>query len=112
LEDGSLLQVASVNSADGIVLFKGTKSKNYKLFSKDDQQPKQFKQPTGGAVASYSSQGPSWEFDRTPDIGAPGSLILSTWPMETGGYCIISGTSMATPCKQTISLLTLHSILS
>ena len=32
-----------------------------------------------------------------PDIGAPGGLIYSTYPLERGGYATISGTSMASP---------------
>ena len=32
-----------------------------------------------------------------PDIGAPGGLIRSTYPLEQGAYATISGTSMASP---------------
>jgi hypothetical protein len=32
-----------------------------------------------------------------PDIGAPGGLIRSTYPLEQGSYATISGTSMASP---------------
>ena len=32
-----------------------------------------------------------------PDIGAPGGLIRSTYPLEASGYATISGTSMASP---------------
>ena len=33
-----------------------------------------------------------------PQIAAPGGHVLSTWPLGVlGSYCILSGTSMATP---------------
>ena len=32
-----------------------------------------------------------------PDLGAPGGLIRSTYPLEDGAYATISGTSMASP---------------
>src|SRR5574342_535760 len=40
-----------------------------------------------------------WRFSRQPDIGAPGGLIRSTYPLELpgGGYATISGTSMSSP---------------
>ena len=37
------------------------------------------------------------ELKLKPDIGAPGGLIRSTYPLEKGGYAIVSGTSMASP---------------
>ena len=43
-----------------------------------------------GKLSSFSNYG-----NKTVDIAAPGSNILSTW--HTGGYNSISGTSMATP---------------
>jgi subtilisin family serine protease len=53
---------------------------------------------TPNAVSNFSTWGAAWEVDRQkPDISAPGHLILSSWPLEDGGYAIISGTSMATP---------------
>ncbi|HZZ73577.1 MAG TPA: S8 family peptidase [Pirellulales bacterium] len=42
-------------------------------------------------LASFSSQGPE------VDIAAPGEAITSTFPLNQGGYAILSGTSMATP---------------
>lgn len=53
--------------------------------------------PTGGLISSFSSYGLSAELDVKPDIGAPGGLIRSTYPLEEGGYATISGTSMAAP---------------
>ncbi|HSQ27042.1 MAG TPA: S8 family serine peptidase, partial [Anaerolineales bacterium] len=42
-------------------------------------------------LASFSNWGPE------VDIAAPGVCILSTYPLEKGGYGTISGTSMASP---------------
>lgn len=56
-----------------------------------------FANPTGGLISSFSSYGLGAELDLKPDIGAPGGLIRSTWPLEAGGYATISGTSMASP---------------
>lgn len=56
-----------------------------------------FINPTGGLISSFSSYGLSPDLALKPDIGAPGGLILSTYPLENGGYATISGTSMASP---------------
>jgi subtilisin family serine protease len=56
-----------------------------------------FVNPTGGLISSFSSYGLNAELTVKPDIGAPGGLIRSTYPLEAGGYATISGTSMASP---------------
>lgn len=56
-----------------------------------------FVNPTGGLISSFSSFGLNAELDVKPDIGAPGGLIRSTYPLEAGSYATISGTSMASP---------------
>jgi subtilisin family serine protease len=56
-----------------------------------------FANQTAGLISSFSSYGLTAELDLKPDIGAPGGLIRSTWPLEAGGYATISGTSMASP---------------
>ncbi len=56
--------------------------------------------PTGGTPSSFTSFGLTAELKVKPNIGAPGGLIRSTYPLENGdqsGYAIISGTSMASP---------------
>ena len=35
--------------------------------------------------------------DLKPDVGAPGGAIYSTYPLESGGYATLSGTSMSAP---------------
>lgn len=53
--------------------------------------------PTGGLISSFSSYGLAPDLALKPDIGAPGGLIRSTYPIELGGYAILSGTSMSSP---------------
>lgn len=52
---------------------------------------------TGGQIAGFSSFGPGADLTIKPDIGAPGGFILSTVPLEQGGYAQNSGTSMSSP---------------
>jgi subtilisin family serine protease len=56
-----------------------------------------FVNPTGGLISSFSSYGLSPDLSVKPDIGAPGGQIYSTYPLESGGYATLSGTSMASP---------------
>ena len=56
-----------------------------------------FVNPTGGLISSFSSYGLAPDLSLKPDIGAPGGLIRSTYPLELGGYATISGTSMSSP---------------
>jgi minor extracellular serine protease Vpr len=56
-----------------------------------------FPNATAGLISSFSSYGLNAELELKPDIGAPGGLIRSTYPLEAGGYATISGTSMASP---------------
>jgi minor extracellular serine protease Vpr len=53
--------------------------------------------PTGGLISSFSSYGLAPDLNLKPDIGAPGGLIRSTYPLEKGAYFINSGTSMSSP---------------
>jgi subtilisin family serine protease len=53
--------------------------------------------PTGGRISDFSSFGLSPDLSLKPDIGAPGGLIRSTYPLALGGYTTISGTSMSSP---------------
>ena len=56
-----------------------------------------FVNPTGGLISSFSSYGLTADLQLKPDIGAPGGLIRSTFPLEQGSYATISGTSMSSP---------------
>lgn len=56
--------------------------------------------PTGNTLDTSSSFGLSAELDLKPDLGAPGGLIRSTYPLsldDGSGYATLSGTSMASP---------------
>jgi minor extracellular serine protease Vpr len=53
--------------------------------------------PTGGLTSSFSSYGLAPDLTLKPDIGAPGGLIRSTYPLALGGYATVSGTSMSAP---------------
>jgi minor extracellular serine protease Vpr len=52
---------------------------------------------TAGLISSFSSWGLSPDLQLKPDLGAPGGLIYSTYPLENGGYATLSGTSMSAP---------------
>ena len=56
-----------------------------------------FANATGNLISSFSSYGLAADLSLKPDIGAPGGLIRSTYPLEKGAYATISGTSMASP---------------
>lgn len=56
-----------------------------------------FPSATGGLISSTSSYGMTYDLQIKPDIGAPGGGIFSTYPLESGGFATISGTSMAAP---------------
>jgi minor extracellular serine protease Vpr len=56
-----------------------------------------FPVPTGNLISSFSSYGLVPDLSLKPDIGGPGGLIRSTFPLELGGYATLSGTSMSSP---------------
>ncbi len=53
--------------------------------------------PTGNLISSFSSIGLSPDLTLKPDLGAPGGLIYSTYPLEKGAFATLSGTSMSSP---------------
>lgn len=52
---------------------------------------------TGNKMSTFSSWSPTNELRVKPEVSAPGGYILSTYPLNLGGYAVLSGTSMATP---------------
>lgn len=48
-------------------------------------------------ISTFSSVGPTKDGRRKPDISAPGTDIVSSWPTGKSKYAQISGTSMACP---------------
>lgn len=52
---------------------------------------------TGDLISGFSSFGLAADLSLKPNIGAPGGLIYSAYPLEAGGYATLSGTSMSAP---------------
>lgn len=50
-----------------------------------------------GTIPAFASWGPSDNLELNPQVVAPGDFILSTYPLDAGGYTVIGGTSMAAP---------------
>ena len=92
------IPVVAIQAGDGAVL---TSRLQTALTSTIDitwhDELRTFVNPTGGTISSFSSSGLTAELQIKPNIGAPGGLIRSTWPLEQGGYATISGTSMSSP---------------
>ncbi|KAM6477076.1 peptidase S8/S53 domain-containing protein [Trichoderma sp. SZMC 28011] len=63
----------------------------------DGKKPSSAADPLGRTPDEFSSFGPTVEMSLAPKVSAPGGTILATWPLEAGGYAVLSGTSMATP---------------
>jgi subtilisin family serine protease len=89
------IPVVAISDTEG-VLIDGRLASGPVTMTWTDEQGS-FTNPTGGLISSFSSYGLEAELDLKPDIGAPGGLIRSTYPLEAGGYATVSGTSMASP---------------
>lgn len=89
------IPVVAVSGAEGVAINNAIASGPQTLNWTD--QTGTFTNPTGGLISSFSSYGLAADLSLKPDIGAPGGLIRSTWPLEQGGYATISGTSMSSP---------------
>ncbi len=51
----------------------------------------------GGAIADFSSDGPTADGRVKPELLARGVDTVSVWPYDTTGYAAVSGTSLSTP---------------
>lgn len=89
------IPVVAVSDTEGVAINNAINSGAQTLNWTD--QTGIFVNPTGGLISSFSSYGLSPDLALKPDIGAPGGLIRSTYPLEQGGYTTISGTSMSSP---------------
>ncbi|KAK1700245.1 peptidase [Colletotrichum godetiae] len=94
--DGYIYPMGSV--IDEILSNAAKSSGQYKLLV-ESQTPLLVDQISGGSPNNFSSIGPNADFAFKPEIAAPGGMILATFPLieNSGGFGIISGTSMATP---------------
>ncbi|KAJ1912754.1 hypothetical protein H4219_005483 [Mycoemilia scoparia] len=61
-----------------------------------------------GKMSFFSPYGPDPELRTTPAFAAPGSQILSTYPLALGGFRTLFGTSMSAPYAAAIMALTLE----
>jgi minor extracellular serine protease Vpr len=89
------IPVVFVQAVDGVLLNDRIASDPTTLTWTDERE--YFVNPTAGRSSSFTSFGLTAELDLKPNIGAPGGAIRSTYPLEAGGYAVISGTSMASP---------------
>ena len=89
--DGSV-PVVSISQADGLFI----QAQAAPVLSWTDRSM-QVALPTGGLISSFSSYGLSPDLALKPDIGAPGGVIYSTYPLESGGFATLGGTSMSSP---------------
>jgi hypothetical protein len=92
---GVPIPVVAISDTEGLLIHNRLVSGPVTMTWTDDTGS--FTNPTGGLISSFSSYGLEAELDLKPDIGAPGGLIRSTYPLEAGAYATISGTSMASP---------------
>lgn len=89
------IPVVAISDTEGVSINNAIASGPQTLNWTDDEAS--FANSTGGLISSFSSYGLAADLGIKPDIGAPGGLIRSTWPLEAGGYATISGTSMSSP---------------
>ena len=89
------IPVVAISDAEGVLIHNRLAGGPVTMTWTDDTGS--FTNPTGGLISSFSSYGLEAELDLKPDIGAPGGLIRSTYPLEAGAYATVSGTSMASP---------------
>ncbi len=89
------IPVVTVSDTEGALINSRLASGAVNLTWSD--QSGSFPNPTGGLISSFSSYGLAPDLSVKPDIGAPGGLIYSTYPLELGGYATLSGTSMSAP---------------
>jgi minor extracellular serine protease Vpr len=89
------IPVVSISAADGAVIDAQIQAGPVSLVWSPDSG--NFSNPTGGLISSFSSYGLAPDLTLKPNLGAPGGAILSTYPLESGGYAVLSGTSMSSP---------------
>lgn len=87
--------VVSISDVEGVLIDSRLASGAVDMTWRNDLGS--FPNITGGLISSFSSYGLAADLSVKPNIGAPGGMIYSTYPLEAGGFATISGTSMASP---------------
>ena len=94
--DQAKIPVISISLEDGETIKKKLhESGNIGLTSKGIMMAEKIS--TGNQLSTFSSIGPLYDGSLKPDIAAPGAYVFSTLPLASGGYGVLSGTSMASP---------------
>ena len=78
------IPVVAINAADGAIL-NGRIAAGPTTLTWGTERGT-FPNATGNLISSFSSYGTAATLELKPDIGAPGGLIRSTYPLELGGY--------------------------
>lgn len=89
------IPVVAITNADGVELHDRISAGETELTWTEETLT--VENPTAGLISSFSSFGLTADLQVKPDLGAPGGLINSTYPLESGGQAVSSGTSMASP---------------
>ncbi|GAA1392064.1 S8 family serine peptidase [Luteococcus peritonei] len=88
------IPVVMISQADGVQIHKDLATGSTIRFV--DETVSQ-DSPTAGQISAFSSWGLAADLSLKPDVAAPGGNIWSTYPLESGRYASMSGTSMAAP---------------
>jgi subtilisin family serine protease len=86
------IPVVSITAADGAALY-ATPAASITWTAQKVSAPVS----TGGLISGFSSFGLAADLSLKPNIGAPGGIIYSSYPLEQGAYATLSGTSMSSP---------------
>jgi len=90
--------VAVIGAQDGKYLLEAFQQNNALRLNFTDSLSFYAPTETGGFMSNFSQFGPSYDFlSPQPAISGVGGDVVSTYPVDQGGYAASSGTSMASP---------------